>query len=100
MPHPCANCHWLGGREMVAFRPMPDLIKFVAKQYAIGLVMVALFAVTLLVTDAWGLGTLVRSDVTPLTTAVIGSSTIFAGIFVSLLISTSKPRNCAPPPAK
>lgn len=50
---------------------MPDLIKFVAKQYAIGIAMVALFAVLLLVTDMWGLGTLVQSDVAPFTTAVI-----------------------------
>ncbi len=56
---------------MIAFQPMPDLIKFVAKQYAIAIVAVALFAVSLLVTDAWGLGTLVRADVTPFTTAVI-----------------------------
>jgi hypothetical protein len=50
---------------------MPDLIKFVAKQYAIGIVMVALFAVSLLVTDMWGLGALVYSDAQRLTTAVI-----------------------------
>ncbi len=50
---------------------MPDLIKFVAKQYAIGIAMVAIFAVLLLVTDMWGLGTLVYSDAQPFATAVI-----------------------------
>lgn len=50
---------------------MPELIKFVATQYAIGIVTVASFAVLLLVTDAFGLGTLVQSDATPITTAVI-----------------------------
>ena len=32
---------------------------------------VTLIAVFLLVVDAWGLGTLVRSDITPVTTAII-----------------------------
>lgn len=63
---------------------MPDLIKFVAKQYAIGIVTVALFAVSLLATDAWGLGTLVRADVTPLTTAII--FIVFGVILLSPLV--------------
>ena len=50
---------------------MPDLIKFVAKQYAIGIAMVATFAVSLLLTDMWGLGTLVYGDAQPFTTGLI-----------------------------
>ena len=50
---------------------MPDLIKFVAKQYAIGIAMVAIFAVSLLLTDMWGLGTLVSGDAQPFTTGLI-----------------------------
>ena len=56
---------------MVAFQRMPDLIKFVAKQYAIAISAVALSAVALLLTDAWGLGTLVWADASPFTTALI-----------------------------
>jgi len=63
---------------------MPDLIKFVAKQYAIGIVTVASLAVLLLAIDAWGLGTLVRSDVTPVTTAVI--FVVFGVILLSPLV--------------
>ena len=67
---------------------MPDLIKFVAKQYAIGIVTVTLFAVLLLVFDAWGLGTLVQSDVTPVTTAII--FVVFGVILLSpLMVGTA-----------
>lgn len=69
---------------MLAFRPMPDLIKFVAKQYAIGIASVALFAVALLLTDAFGLGTLVRADATPVTTAII--FIVFGIILLSPLV--------------
>ena len=50
---------------------MPDLIKFVAKQYAMGIAMVAIFAVSLILTDMWGLGTLVYGDAQPFTTGLI-----------------------------
>jgi hypothetical protein len=50
---------------------MPDLIKFVAQQWAVGAGLVTLFAASILLTDAWGLGTLVRSDASPIFAAAI-----------------------------
>jgi len=50
---------------------MPDLVKFVAQQWAVGAGLTALFATIILLTDAWGLGTLVRSDSSPIFAATI-----------------------------
>jgi hypothetical protein len=56
---------------MLDSEPMPDLIKFVAGQWAVGASLTTLFAAMILLTDAWGLGTLVRSDASPVFAATI-----------------------------
>ena len=67
---------------------MPELVKFIAKQYAIGIVTVTLFAIALLMTDAFGLGTLVQGDMAPVTTAVI--FIVFGVILLSpLMVGTA-----------
>ena len=50
---------------------MPDLIKFVAKQWAVGASLVTLVATLILVTDAFGLGSLVWADANPIFAAAI-----------------------------
>lgn len=62
---------WPRGRPMIDFEPMPDLIKFVAGQWVVGASLTTLLALFLLATDAWGIGTLVRADASPVLTATI-----------------------------
>jgi|GEM_PF-4815025 len=50
---------------------MPDLIKFVVRQWAVGASFVTVFATLILLTDAWGLGSLVWADANPIFAAVI-----------------------------
>lgn len=59
---------------------MPDFIKFVVGQWAVGAGISTLFAAFIIVTDAWGLGTLIRSDASP-----ILSAAIFVGVGIALL---------------
>ena len=50
---------------------MPDLIKFLLGQWAVGASLVTVFATLILLTDAWGLGTLIRADASPVLSAAI-----------------------------
>lgn len=46
--------------QMLDSEPMPDVTKFLAGQWVVGAGLTMLFAAIKLLTDAWGLGTLVR----------------------------------------
>ena len=65
---------------MINSKPMPDLIKFLAGQWVVGAGISTLFAAFILLTDAWGVGTLIRSDASP-----ILSAAIFVGVGIALL---------------
>jgi hypothetical protein len=56
------------------------LIRFIAVQSAFGVIIGTLFAGIILLTDAWGLATLIRADESPLFSAAL-----FVGIGVALL---------------
>ena len=50
---------------------MPHLIKFLIGQYAVGAGLSTLFSLLLILTDTWGLGTLIRADANPFLSAAI-----------------------------
>ena len=56
------------------------LIKFVIENYAVGIVVSTLFGASMLVTDAWGLYTLICSDENPIVSAVV-----FIGVGIALI---------------
>ena len=57
-----------------------SLIKFVAVQSAVGLGISILSAAAILLTDAWGLATLISADASP-----ILSSILFVGVGAAML---------------
>lgn len=75
---------------------MPDLIKFVAGQWVVGASLTTLFALFLLATDAFGIGTLVRSDSSPIFSAMI--FVVFGVVLIApLVVGTAIFLASAPP---
>ena len=56
---------------MIESNDMPDLVKFIIKQWIAGAAASTLFAAFIIYNDAWGLGTLIRSDASPILSGVI-----------------------------